>query len=135
MPHSFPLSGKDSTLGQWIPHHSSEPKRPRRLRKANPSRIWCWSNTMTSEMSSPKKPLMNSHHRRHGTMPLTLHLGLSSLAPGHSPYPLQNRRSLTTSSVRTSQMAPSIHPSLLGAPMFFIKRRMDHSASYRTIGN
>src|SRR5258707_15273703 len=23
MPHSSPLSGKNGTLGQWIPHHSS----------------------------------------------------------------------------------------------------------------
>src|SRR5260221_3424403 len=47
------------------------------------------------------KPSMNSHHGRYGTMPLTSHLGLNSLAPGHSPCPPQNRRSLTTSSGRT----------------------------------
>src|SRR5258708_36911109 len=78
---------------------------------------------MTSELSSPKKPLTNSHHRRHGTMSLTLHLALSSLTPGHSPCPLQNRRSLTMSSTRTLQTAASIHPSPLWAPMFFIKKK------------
>src|SRR5258707_15163031 len=52
-------------------------------------------------MSSPRKPLMSSHHGRHGTTPLISHLGLNSLAPGCSPCPLQNRRSLTTSSGRT----------------------------------
>src|SRR5258708_2453464 len=95
-----------------------------------------WSNTVTSEMSSPKKSSMNSHHGRHGTMPLTLHLGLSSLTPGHSPCPLQNRRNLMTSSVITLQMATSTHPSLLWGPLCSsLRRRMDHSASYRTIGN
>src|SRR6266481_9361330 len=98
---SSPLSGRNTTLGLWILHHSSWPRKCRRLREANPSRTWCWPNTTTSEMSSPRKPLMSSHHGRHGTMPLISHLGLNSLAPRHSPCPLQNRRSLTTSSGRT----------------------------------
>src|SRR5258708_12884490 len=101
MLHSFPLTGLNTTLGLWIPHHSSWPRKCRRLRKANPLRTWCWPNTTTSEMSSPRKPLTSSHCRRHGTTPLISHLGLNSLAPGRSPCPLQNRRSLTTSSGRT----------------------------------
>src|SRR6266436_6380476 len=101
MPCSSPLSGRNTTLGLWILHHSSWPRKCRRLREANPSRTWCWPNTTTSEMSSPRKPLTSSHHGRHGTMPLISHLGLNSLAPGCSPCPLQNRRSLTTSSRRT----------------------------------
>src|SRR5258708_34477238 len=81
------------------------------LREADPLRTWCWPNTMTSEMSSLRKPLTSSHHGRHGTMPLISHLGLNSLTPGCSPCPLQNRRSLMTSSRRTLQMAASVHPS------------------------
>src|SRR5260221_10902202 len=99
-PHSSPLSGQNTTLGLQIPHRSSWPRKHRRLREANPLRTWCWPNTTTSEMSSPRKPLMSSHHRRHGTMPLISHLGLNSLTPRHSPCPLQNRRSLTTSPAR-----------------------------------
>src|SRR5258705_3111234 len=113
---SSPLSGRNTTLGLWIPHHSSWPRKCRRLREADPSRTWCQPNTMTSEMSSPRKPLTSSHHRRHGTTPLISHLGLNSLAPGHSPCPLQNRRSLMTSSRRTLQMATSVHPSPHGSP-------------------
>src|SRR6266436_9103187 len=120
---SSPLSGWNTTLGLQIPHHSSWPRKRRRLRKANPLRTWCWPNTMTSEMSSPRKPLMSSHCRRHGTMPLISHLGLNSLAPRH-PCPLQNRRSLTTSSRRTLQMAPSIHPSPPWEPLCSSSRRM-----------
>src|SRR5258708_9132503 len=101
MPHSSPLSGWNTTLGLWIPHHSGWPRKRRRLREADPSRTWCWPNTTTSEMSSPRKPLMSSHHGRHGTMPFISHLGLNSLAPRCSPCPLQNRRSLMTSSRRT----------------------------------
>src|SRR5258707_1346723 len=101
MPHLSPLSGQNTTLGLWIPHHSGWLRKHRRLRLANPSRILCWPNTTTSEMSSLRKPLMNSHHGRYGTTPLTSHLGLNSLAPRRSPCPLQNRRSLTTSSGRT----------------------------------
>src|SRR5258706_9570755 len=131
---SFPLSGQNTTLGLWIPHRSGWPRKCRRLREADPSRTWCWPNTMTSEMSSLRKPLMNSHHGRHGTMPLTSHLGLNSLAPGHSPCPLQNRRSLMTSSGRTLQMAASVHPSPPWEPLCSSsRRRMVHFASYRTI--
>src|SRR5258707_13628422 len=111
MPCSSPLSGQNTTLGLQIPHRSGWPRKHRRLRLADPSRIWCWPNTTTSEMSSLRKPLMNSHHRRYGTMPLTSHLGLNSLAPRCSPCPLQNRRSLTTSSGRILQMATSVHLS------------------------
>src|SRR5258708_1192024 len=32
MPHSSPLSGQNTTLGLWIPHHSSWPRKRRRLR-------------------------------------------------------------------------------------------------------
>src|SRR6266481_1940992 len=124
-PCSSPLSGQNTTLGLWIPHCSGWPRKHRRLRKANPLRTWCQPNTMTSEMSSPRKPLMSSHHRRHGTMPLISHLRLNSLAPGCSPCPLQNRRSLTTSSGRTLQMAASIHLSPPWEPLCFSsKRRM-----------
>src|SRR5258705_2406333 len=101
MLHSSPLSGQNTTLGLQTPHHSSWPRKCRRLRKANPPRTWCQPNTTTSEMSSPRKPLISSHHRRHGTTPLISHLGLNSLAPRCSPCPLWNRRSLTTSSGRT----------------------------------
>src|SRR5258706_10929574 len=101
MPHSSPLSGQNTTLGLQVPHRSGWPRKRRRLRLAGPLRTWCQPNTMTSEMSSLRKPLMNSHHGRYGTTPLTSHLGLNSLAPGCSPCPLQNRRSLTTSSRRT----------------------------------
>src|SRR5260221_13712120 len=106
--HSSPLSGQNTTLGLQIPHCSGWPRKRRRLRLAGPLRTWCWPNTTTSGTSSLRKPLMNSHHGRYGTTPLTSHLGLS-LAPGHSPCPLQNRRSLTTSSRRTLQMAASVH--------------------------
>src|SRR5260221_5031647 len=108
---SSPLSGQNTTLGLQVPHHSSWPRKRRRLRLAGLSRTWCQPNTMTSEMSSLRKPSMNSHHGRYGTMPLTSHLGLNSLAPGCSPCPPQNRRSLMASSGRTLQMAASIHLS------------------------
>src|SRR5258705_5585848 len=95
-----------------------------------------WPNTMTSEMPSLRKPLTNSHHGRHGTTPLTSHLGLNSLTPGCSPCPLQNRRSLTTSSKRTLRMATSVHPSPPWEPLCSLsRRRMVHFASYRTIGS
>src|SRR5260221_1568780 len=136
MPCSSPLSGQNTTLGLQIPHCSSWPRKRRRLRLAHPLRIWCRPNTMTSETSSLRKPLMNSHHRRYGTMPLTSHLGLNSLAPACSPCPLQNRRSLTTSSRRTLQMAASIHLSPPWEPLCSSsKRRMAHFASCRTIGS
>src|SRR5258708_6486377 len=136
MPCSSPLSGWNTTLGLWIPHHSGWPRKCRRLRKADPLRTWCQPNTMTSEMSSPRKPLMSSHHGRHGTTPLISHLGLNSLAPGCSPCPLQNRRSLMTSSRRTLQTAASIHPSPLWEPLCSSsRRRMVHFASYRIIGS
>src|SRR6266404_3035920 len=124
---------------EWVEHYIRAMDTPlqwlaQRLRKANPPRTWCWPNTTTSEMSSPRKPLMSSHCRRHGTTPLISHLGLNSLAPRHSPCPLQNRRSLTTSSARTLQMAPSIHPSPLWEPLCSSsRRRMVHFALYRTI--
>src|SRR5258708_1698993 len=133
---SSPLSGQNTTLGLQIPHRSGWPRKHRRLRLADPLRIWCWPNTTTSEMSSLRKPLMNSHHRRYGTMPLTSHLGLNSLAPGHSPCPLQNRRSLMTSSRRTLQMATSIHLSPPWEPLCSSsKRRMACFTSCRTIGS
>src|SRR5258708_9267809 len=135
MLHSSPLSGQNTTLGLQIPHQSSWPRKHRRLREANPSRTWCWPNTTTSEMSSPRKPLTSSHHGRHGTMPLISHLGLNSLAPGCSPCPLQNRRSLTTSSGRTLRTAASIHPSPPCEPLCSSsKRRMLHFTLYSTIG-
>src|SRR5258708_9461469 len=134
MPHSSPLSGRNTTLGLWISHCSGWPRKRRRLREANPSRTWCQPNTMTSEMSSPRRPLTSSHHRRHGTMPLISHLGLNSLTPRHSPCPLQNRRSLTTSSRRTLQMATSIHPSPPWEPLCSSSiSRIVHFALYRTI--
>src|SRR5258707_14775917 len=52
MPCSSPLSGQNTTLGLWIPHHSGWPRKRRRLREANPWRTWGQPNTMTSEMSS-----------------------------------------------------------------------------------
>src|SRR5258705_477457 len=134
MLHSSPLSGQNTTLGLQIPHCSGWPRKRRRLRLAGPSRTWCRPNTMTSEMSSLRKPLMNSHHGRYGTMPLTSHLGLNSLTPGCFPCPLQNRRSLTTSSGRTLRMAASIHLSPPWEPLCSLsKRRMAHFASCRTI--
>src|SRR5258708_29077182 len=99
--HSSPLSGQNITLGLQILHCSSWPGKHRRLREADPLRTWCQPNTTTSEMSSPRKPLTSSHHGRHVTMPLISHLRLNSLTPGCSPCPLQNRRSLKTSSGRT----------------------------------
>src|SRR5260221_3572629 len=80
---SSPLSGQNTTLGLQIPHRSSWPRKRRRLRLADPSRIWCWPNTMTSETSSLRKPLMNFHHGHQGTRPLTTHLGLHSRTPRH----------------------------------------------------
>src|SRR5260221_4479484 len=65
MLHSSPLSGQNTTLWLQIPHCSGWPRKHRRLREADPLRTWCQPNTMTSEMSSPRKPLMSSHHRRH----------------------------------------------------------------------
>src|SRR5258708_39570414 len=135
-PHSSPLSGWNTTLGLQVPHHSSWPRKRRRLRLAGLLRTWCWPNTMTSEMSSLRKPSMNSHHGRYGTTPLTSHLGLNSLAPRHSPCPLQNRRSLTTSSRRTLRMAASIHLSPPWEPLCSLsKRRMAHFTLCRTIGS
>src|SRR5258708_35771808 len=84
---SFPLSGQNTTLGLRIPHRSGWPRKYRRLRKADPLRTWCQPHTMTSEMSSPRQPLMTSHCGRHGTMPLISHPGLNSLAPRHFPCP------------------------------------------------
>src|SRR5258708_21758211 len=134
MPHSSPLSGQNTTLGLQIPHCSGWPRKHRRLREADPLRTWCQPNTMTSEMSSPRKPLMSSHHGRHGITPLISHLGLNSLTPGCSPCTLQHRRSVTTSSGRTIQMATSIHPSPPWEPLCSLsRRRMVHFASYRTI--
>src|SRR5258708_1163793 len=136
MLHSSLLSGWNTTLGLQIPHCSSWARKCRRLRLADPLRIWCWPNTTTSEMSSLRKPLMNSHHGRYGTMPLTSHLGLNSLTPRCSPCPLQNRRSLTTSSRRTLQMATSIHLSPPWEPLCSSsRRRMAHFALCRTIGS
>src|SRR5258708_1851841 len=136
MPHSSPLSGQNTTLGLQIPHRSGWPRKHRRLRLASPLRAWCWPNTMTSETSSLRKPLMNSHHGRYGTTPLTSHLGLNSLAPRCSPCPLQNRRSLMTSSGRTLRMAASVHLSPPWEPLCSSsKRRMAHFASCRTIGS
>src|SRR5258706_10962068 len=136
MPCSFPLSGQNTTLGLQILHSSSWPRKRRRLREADPLRTWCQPNTMTSEMSSPRKPLTSSHHGRHGTMPLISHLGLNSLTPGCSPCTLQNRRSLTTSSGRTLQMATSIHPSPPWEPLCSSsRRRMVRFTLYRTIGS
>src|SRR5260370_10640976 len=133
MLHSSPLSGQNTTLGLQIPHCSSWPRKRRRLRLADPSRIWCWPNTMTSETSSLRKPLMNSHHGRYGTTPLTSHLGLNSLDPGHSLCPLQNRRSFTPSSGRTLQMAASLRLSPPWVPLCSSsKRRMARSALCRT---
>src|SRR5260221_2775352 len=133
MLHSSPLSGQNTTLGLWIPHRSGWPRKRRRLRWADPLRTWRQPNTTTSEMSSPRKPLTSSHHGRHGTMPLISHLGLNSLTPRHS-CPLQNRRSLMTSSRRTLQMATSVHPSPLWEPLCSSsRRRMVHFDLYRTI--
>src|SRR5258708_6535676 len=134
MPHSSPLSGWNTTLGLQIPHCSGWPRKHRRLREADPLRTWCQPNTMTSEMSSPRKPFISSHHSRHGLTPLISHLGLNSLTPGCSPCTLQHRRSVTTSSGRTIQMATSIHPSPPWEPLCSLsRRRMVHFASYRTI--
>src|SRR5260370_17787873 len=109
MLRSSPLSGQNTTLGLQVPHRSSWPRKHRRLRLASLLRTWCRPNTTTSETSSLRKPLMNSHHRRYGTTPLTSHLGLNSLAPRRSPCPPQNRRSLTTSSGRTLGLAAPLH--------------------------
>src|SRR5260221_14227888 len=129
-PCSSPLSGRNTTLGLQVPHRSGWPRKCRRLRLASLSRTWCWPNTTTSETSSLRKPLMDSHHRRYGTTPLTSHLGLNSLAPRHSPCPLQNRRSLMTSSGRTLRMAASIHLSPPWEPLCSLsKRRMACFAS------
>src|SRR5258708_33814308 len=136
MPHSSPLSGQNTTLGLQAPHRSGWPRKRRRLRLAGPSRTWGWPNTPTSETPSLRKPLRNSHHRRYGTTPLTSHQGLNSLTPRHSPCPLQNRRSLTTSSRRTLRMATSVHLSPPWEPLCSLsKRRMAHFASCRTIGS
>src|SRR5260221_8912420 len=131
---SSPLSGQNTTLGLQIPHRSGWPRKRRRLRLAGPSRTWCWPNTTTSETSSLRKPLMNSHHGRYGTTPLTSHLGLNSLTPRCSPCPLQNRRSLTTFSGRTLRMATSVHLSPPWEPLCSLsKRRMACFTSCRTI--
>src|SRR5258708_5737851 len=94
MLRSSPLSGQNTTLGLQVPHHSSWPRKRRRLRLASPSRTWCQPNTTTSEMSSLRKPLINSHHRRYGTTPLTPHLALTSLPPSSSPFPPHNTPTL-----------------------------------------
>src|SRR5260370_11395234 len=121
--HSSPLSGWNTTLGLWIPHHSGWPRKHRRLRKVNPLRTWCQPNTTTSEMSSPRKPLMSSHCRRHGTMPLISHLGLNSLAPGR-PLSLAEQKELDDF-LQENLVNGCIHPSKspMGAPVFFIKKK------------
>src|SRR5258708_27082184 len=48
MLHSSPLSGQNTTLGLQIPHCSGWPRKRRRLRLTDPSRIWCPPNTITS---------------------------------------------------------------------------------------
>src|SRR5258708_27037681 len=45
MLHSSPLSGQNTTLGLQVPHHSSWPRKRRRLRLAGLSRTWCRPNT------------------------------------------------------------------------------------------
>src|SRR5258705_432562 len=72
-----PLSGRNTTLGLQVPHHSGWPRKRRRLSLPEPFRKSCWPNTTTSETASLSKPLMNSHHGRYGTTPLTSHLGRS----------------------------------------------------------
>src|SRR5260370_30960576 len=62
---SSPLSGQNTTLGLQVPHHSSWPRKRIRLRLAGLSRTWFPPNTTTSETSSLRKPLMNSHHGRY----------------------------------------------------------------------
>src|SRR5260370_2148140 len=94
---------------EWVEHHISAMDTPsqwlaqeaQKAEGSHPLRTWCWPNTTTSEMPSPRKPLMSSHHGSHGTTPLLSHLRLNPLAPRCSPYPLQNRRSLMTSSRKT----------------------------------
>src|SRR5260370_26139797 len=51
--HSSPLSGRDTTLGLQIPHHSSWPRKHRRLRKADPLRTWCQCRQDNSLVPSP----------------------------------------------------------------------------------
>src|SRR6266404_1138547 len=123
MPHSSPLSGQNTTLGLQISHCSGWPRKCRRLRKANPLRTWCQPNTMTSEMSSPRKPLMSSHCRRHGTMPLISHLGLNSLAPRHPLSPAEQKE--LDDFLQENLVNGRIHPSKspMGAPVFFIKKK------------
>src|SRR6266481_9686598 len=41
-PCSSPLSGQNTTLGLQVPHHSSWPRKRRRLRLASLLRTWCW---------------------------------------------------------------------------------------------
>src|SRR6266436_5066627 len=129
---------------EWVEHYIRAMDTPsqwlaQEVQKAEgsqPPKNMVLANTTTSEMSSPRKPLMSSHCRRHGTTPLISHLGLNSLVPGHSPCPLQNRRSFMTSSGRTLQTAASVHPSPPWEPLCSSsRRRMVHFASYRTIGS
>src|SRR5258708_11385178 len=127
---------------EWAEHHIRATDTPsqqlaQEAQKAEvswPLETWCRPNTTASETSSLRKPLMNSHHGRYGTTPLTSHLALNSLTPRCSPCPLQNRRSLMTSSGRTLRMAASVHLSPPWEPLCSLsKRRMAHFALCRTI--
>src|SRR5258708_22969182 len=75
-------------------------------------------------MSSLRKPLMSSHHRRHGTMPLISHLGLNSLTPRHPPCPPAEQKELDNFLLENLANG-CIHPSKspMGAPVFFVKKK------------
>src|SRR5258708_4116965 len=48
MPHLSPLSGRNTTLGLQVPHHSGWPRKRRRLRLADPFRISSFPNPTPS---------------------------------------------------------------------------------------
>ena len=88
--------GAMDTPSQWLAQEAQKAEESQPLEDMVPVQYHNFRDVFSKEAFD------EPHHRRHGTMPLTLHLGLSSLTPGHSPCPLQNRRSSMTSSTRTS---------------------------------
>src|SRR6266436_3430080 len=130
---SSPLSGRNSALGQWTPsqwlaQEAQKAEESQPLKDMVLAQYCDFRDVFSKEAFDKLPPWKAWDH--------AIDLGPSSLTPGHSPCPLQNRRSSTTSSMRTLQMATSIHPSLpWGLLCSSLRRRTDHSALHRTIGN
>src|SRR5258708_5638459 len=104
----------------WNGRNTSVPHRPPRRdlqKRPGPNesirpRAPFQSATKTSQTSSPKKPLPISPLVRHGTTPQSFILMPNSPEGGHSPSPLQIRKSLMHSSERIWPTDESIFQNL-----------------------